>query len=110
MRHRNNVISIRASDVEYNVIKNLAGDAKETMTDYIIKCAMQKKINVIDVKPLITEVKRIGGNINRLTLLANMGKINSVYLQEMSVRNFKTYMPSFKKFARGVLKWQSWLH
>ena len=60
MRHRNNVISIRASDVEYNVIKNLAGDAKETMTDYIIKCAMQKKINVIDVKPLITEVKRIG--------------------------------------------------
>ena len=36
MRHRNNVISIRASDVEYNVIKNLAGDAKETMTEYII--------------------------------------------------------------------------
>ena len=45
---------------------------------------MQKKINVIDVKPLITEVKRIGGNINRLTLLANMGKINSVYLQDVS--------------------------
>ena len=44
MRHRNKVISIRASDVEYNVIKNLAGDAKETVTDYIIKCAMQKKI------------------------------------------------------------------
>ena len=84
MRHRNNVISIRASDVEYNVIKNLADDAKKTMTDYIIKCAMQKKINVIDVKPLITEVKRIGGYINRLTLLANMGKINSVYLQDVS--------------------------
>ena len=45
---------------------------------------MQKKINVIDVKPLITEVKRIGSNINRLTLLANMGKINSVYLQDVS--------------------------
>ena len=84
MRHRNKVISIRASDVEYHVIKNLAGDAKETVTDYIIKCAMQKKINVIDVKPLITEVKRIGGNINRLTLLANMGKIDSVYLQDVS--------------------------
>ncbi|UKI37180.1 MAG: MobC family plasmid mobilization relaxosome protein [Clostridiales bacterium] len=54
------------------------------MTEYIIKCAMQKKINVIDVKPLITEVKRIGSNINRLTLLANMGKINSVYLQDVS--------------------------
>lgn len=54
------------------------------MTEYIIKCAMQKKINVIDVKPLITEVKRIGSNINRLTLLANMGKINTVYLQDVS--------------------------
>lgn len=84
MRHRNKVISIRASNVEYNVIKDLAGDAKETMTDYIIKCAMQKKINVIDIKPLITEVKRIGGNINRLTLLANMGRIDSVYLKDVS--------------------------
>ena len=61
------------------------------MTDYIIKCAMQKKINVIDVKPLITEVKRIGGNINRLTLLANMGKINSVYLQDVSVELTNIY-------------------
>ena len=80
MRHRNKVISIRASDVEYNVIKNSSDGAKETMTDYIIKCAMQKKINVIDVKPLISKAKRIGGNINRLTLLANMGKINAVHL------------------------------
>ena len=61
------------------------------MTDYIIKCAMQKKINVIDVKPLITEVKRIGGNINRLTLLANMGKIDSVYLQDVSVELTNIY-------------------
>lgn len=43
-----------------------------------------KENNVIDVKPLITEVKRIGSNINRLTLLANMGKINTVYLQDVS--------------------------
>ncbi len=79
------------------------------MTDYIIKCAMQKKINVIDVKPLITEVKRIGGNINRLTLLANMGKIDSVYLQDVSVELTNIYA-ELQKFARGVLKWQSWLH
>lgn len=91
MRHRNKVISIRTSDVEYNVIKNLAGGAKETMTDYIIKCALQKKINVIDVKPLITEVKRIGANINRLTLLANMGKIDSVYLKDVSAELTNIY-------------------
>lgn len=91
MRHRNKVISIRTSDVEYNVIKNLAGDAKETVTDYIIKCAMQKKINVIDIKPLITEVKRIGNNINRLTVLANMGKIDSVYLKDVSAELTNIY-------------------
>lgn len=46
---------------------------------------------MIDVKPLITEVKRIGGNINRLTLLANMGKIDSVYLQDVSVELTNIY-------------------
>ena len=61
---------------------------------------MQKKINVIDVKPLITEVKRIGGNINRLTLLANMGKINSVYLQDVSAE-LKNIYAELQKICKG---------
>ena len=90
MRNRNKVISIRVSETEYYAIKKLANEARQSMTDYIIRCSMKKRIMVIDVNSLVAEVKRIGNNLNQLTRLANMGRITAVQLSE--TKNGLTYI------------------
>ncbi len=91
MRTRNRVISIRATEIEYGLIKKLAAESKLSVTDYLIKCAMSKKINVIDIKPLYVEVKRIGNNVNQLARLANSERINAVNLSAVMDELNKIY-------------------
>ena len=55
-----------------------------TVTDYITKSALDKKIVVIDGLPqIVTELKRIGNNLNQLTMLSHQGVINTVNLDEI---------------------------
>lgn len=91
MRKRNKVISIRLTDAEHRVVKGLAKDSRLSTTDFLLKCAMGKKINVIDIKPLYTEVKRIGGNIHQIAKLANFEKIKAVNLEGVQDELTKIY-------------------
>lgn len=102
MRQRNKIIAIRTSEVEYKIIKMLADKSNQSVTDYIIKCAMGNEIKVIDVKPIIAEIKRIGNNINQLTRLANMGRINTVYLGEVQ-RELKNIYSELQKICRRCI-------
>lgn len=102
MRQRNKIIAIRTSEIEYKIIKMLADKSKQSVTDYIIKCATGKEIKVIDVKPIITEIKRIGNNINQLTRLANMGRINTVYLRETQTE-LKNIYSELQKICRRCI-------
>lgn len=43
------------------------------MSDYFIKTSAEKQINVIDVKPLLYEMKRMGTNINQIARKMNSG-------------------------------------
>ena len=46
-------------------------------------CCLGKRIVVIDEqKELLRQLKGIGGNINRLTVLANMGKMQVIGLEK----------------------------
>ena len=46
---------------------------------------LQKEIVIIDgLDEVIRQQKGIGRNLNQLTTLANMGKVNTVYLQELA--------------------------
>ena len=91
MRKRNKVISIRLTDAEHRVVKGLAKDSGLSITDFLLKCAMGKKINVIDIKSLYTEVKRIGGNIHQIAKLANFGKIEAINLDGIQSELNKIY-------------------
>lgn len=83
MRKRNKSIPIRVTEEELKQIDKKAAKARLSRTDYLINCALGKEITLIeDIKPLLTEMRRIGNNLNQQTKLANMGKINAVNLEE----------------------------
>lgn len=43
------------------------------MSDYFVKVSAEKQINVIDIKPVLTELKRLGTNINQIARKMNSG-------------------------------------
>ncbi|MCR5682362.1 MAG: MobC family plasmid mobilization relaxosome protein [Clostridiales bacterium] len=85
MRKRNNVVPIRFSDHELSVIDANAKRAKMSRTEYLVSAGMDKPIVILDnLKPMLTELCRIGNNINQLTRKANSGEIYVVGLNEIN--------------------------
>ena len=81
--------STRMASADREKIKALAAKAHMSMSDYVTACCLGKRLVVIDEqKDLLRQLKGIGNNINRLTILANMGKVQVVSLdnaaQELS--------------------------
>lgn len=55
-----------------------------TMTGYIIQCALGKEIVQVDgLDEILPELKAQGRNLNQLTTLANMGRIDVVQSEEL---------------------------
>ena len=83
MRKRNISIPIRVTEQELSAIDKKANKARLSRTDYLITCALGKEITLVeDLKPILADLRRIGNNLNQLTRLANMGKIEAVFLTE----------------------------
>lgn len=83
MRRKNKAISIFVTQKDYEQIRKNATRCGKNLTAYLTDCGLNKSIIVLDgVDNLIGQVKRIGQQLNRLTLLANMNKIQVVYLND----------------------------
>ena len=68
-----------------NIVHYKADQAKLTLTEYVTQCALGKQIFVIDgLDEVLRQQKAIGRNLNRLTVLSNMGKVSCVNLQELT--------------------------
>lgn len=66
-------------------IHHKADQAKLNLTDYVTRCCLGKQITVIEgLDEVVRQQKAIGRNLNQLTTLANMGRISSVYLRDLS--------------------------
>ena len=75
--------STRMASTDREKIKALAAKAHMSMSDYVTACCLGKRIVVIDEqKELLRQLKGIGSNINRLTVLANMGKVQVIGLEK----------------------------
>ena len=82
---KNKKLSIRISDADWQQFHEKADQANMTLTEYITDCCLGKQIVVIDgLDEVIRQQKAIGRNLNQLTTLANMGKVKTVYLQELT--------------------------
>ena len=108
MRTRNQSIPFRVTEKELKEIDRKAAKARLNRTEYLIACALGKEITLVeDLKPLLTEMRRIGNNLNQLTKLANLGKISEVYLTETKEVLDNIY-DVIHELARGGDKhWQS---
>lgn len=80
---KNIKFSTRMASADREKIRALAAKAHMSMSDYVTACCLGKRIVVIDEqKELLRQLKGIGGNINRLTVLANMGKVQVIGLEK----------------------------
>ena len=69
-------LSIRISEQDLETICRKAAQAHMSQSDYVISCCLGKKIIILDgLKEVLRQQKAIGNNLNQLTVLANMGKV-----------------------------------
>ena len=78
------MIAMRMSQQDYDRIQYKAGQAGLSMTGFLTASALDKNIVVINGLDKVTvELKAIGRNLNHLTTLCNMGKIQCLDLKEI---------------------------
>ena len=83
MRKRNKTIAIRCTDDEYRRVHRRAGEHGMKLSDYVLRCALGKKIIVAEgLAEVVRQQKAIGNNLNQLTRLANQGEINVIDLRK----------------------------
>ena len=84
--------NFRVSDTMDALIREKAKSAGMSITDYIILCAINKKvINYDGLKELTTQVKKLGNNVNQLLILSRQGKIKTVNLTAPQLELKKIY-------------------
>lgn len=77
-------ITIRLNPEQYESICAKAETAHMTPSAYIRAAAMRHKVVVVDgLKEFTHELKGVGRNLNRLTILANEGRFSSPDLSGM---------------------------
>lgn len=75
---------MRFRENDYETIKMKADKANLNFTEFVTRSALNKPIVVIDgLSNVLKEQKAIGRNLNQLTTLCNMGKINCLDLTKM---------------------------
>ncbi len=83
-KRKTEIITARMTPGIKDIIQHLAERAGMTVTDYIITCALEKKIIRVDgLDEILSELKFQGRNLNQLTTLANMGHLKILQSQEL---------------------------
>ena len=78
---KDTTLSIRLSKLELDIIRAEAKKAHLSQSDYVSLCCLGQQVVVMDgLKEVLTELRRIGHNVNQLAVLCNMGKLNAVNL------------------------------
>ena len=73
---KNKQFSIRISEQDLETIRRKAIQAHMTQSDYVTACCLGKRIVILNgLKEVLRQQKAIGNNLNQLTVLANMGKV-----------------------------------
>ena len=91
-RKRNITLTIRLTPGEKDTIVQKAKQANMTLTDFVVAAVLSGQIYVAeDTKPLLTELKRIGNNLNQITARINTGVFRSYNFQEVIDLQRKIY-------------------
>ena len=84
MRKRNTTIAIRCTEEESRRIHELAERHGLKLNDFVMRCALGKKIVVANgIDEIVRQQKAIGRNLNQIATLANMDRLNAVNFQPL---------------------------
>lgn len=85
-------LNFRISDEEDAIIREKAKAAKMSITDYVITAATHKEIvDFNGLSEVITQLKRLGNNLNQLLILSRQGRITTVNLSETQEKLKRIY-------------------
>jgi hypothetical protein len=83
---KNKIITIRVTEQEKEKLIRKSINAELSLSEYLIEQGLDKDIIRIEgLDEFITELRRIGNNINQLTHLANSGAIYTVDLSNTKI-------------------------
>ena len=93
--------SIRISKQDLEAIRQKAVQAHMSQSDYVTACCLGKRIVVMDgLKEVLRQQKAIGNNLNQLTVLANMGKIQFANL-DTAAQEFAKINVTLREIQEG---------
>ena len=102
MRKRNRTITIRCTDDEYEWIHNKAQRHKLSLSDFILRSAMDKKIVIADgLDEVVRQQKAIGRNLNQIAMLTHEGRLKTVRLDEL-LEQHKAITSAVCEIAKAV--------
>lgn len=83
--NKDTTFSIRIASGDLDIIKKKARQARLSQSDYVIRCCLGRQVVVIeDLKEAAKQLRAIGNNLNRLTMLANMGRVEITNLDGLT--------------------------
>ncbi len=83
--NKDTTFSIRIASSDLDTIKKKAKQARMSQSDYVTRCCLGRQVVVIeDLKEVAKQLRAIGGNLNQLTMLANMGRVSIANLDGMT--------------------------
>ena len=100
--------SIRISEQDLETIRRKAAQAHMSQSDYVTACCLGKRIMILNgLTEVLRQQKAIGNNLNQLTVLANMGKVQFTNL-DSAVQEVSKINTALRKMQEGgVAKSQS---
>lgn len=85
-------VTIRVTPEEKAAINRKVKQARMSLTDYLVTAAQSTQIFVAeDLKPTLTELKRIGNNLNQIAMKINAGAFQSYNFDEVIEGQRKLY-------------------
>ena len=93
--------SIRISKQDLEAIRQKAVQAHMSQSDYVTACCLGKRIVIMDgLKEVLRQQKAIGNNLNQLTVLANMGKVQFANL-DTAAQEFVRINTALRELQEG---------
>ena len=93
--------SIRISEQDLETIRRKAAQAHMSQSDYVTACCLGKRIMILNgLREVLWQQKAIGNNLNQLTVLANMGKVQFANL-DAAAQEFAKINVTLRQIQEG---------
>ena len=93
--------SIRIAEQDLETIRRKAAQAHMSQSDYVTACCLGKRIVILNgLKEVLRQQKAIGNNLNQLTVLANMGKVQFANL-DSAAHEFAKINTALREMQEG---------